>query len=280
MSADTEPKTRQGAWKRAVPGLIALGSALVQIFWPLGGSKDGHTKAQPADVSPSSEPADGHPPADSTAGGTGGNSAGNSAIEPPTRGLWFEKHWRVLLFLLATPCALVFGWLASVPDTPTTPGGMLALEFPGTRSGALAALALLDQDNASGRRAVTKALWWDFGLILSYTVALWLATEWAVKRRFPRRATGEARPAPGMVDRFAIIAPIVAGLFDVLENVSLFALLESSNVLAGLLASATTTFACTKFTLLAFVVLYLGRSLVIIAWPESTRVSEPNRRLP
>ena len=177
----------------------------------------------------------------------------------------------MLLFLLTTPLAVYFAWLANITDTPTTPGGMLALEFPGTRSGALAALALLDQaagvPGAVGRSAVTNALLWDFGLIVCYSIALWLATQWAVQRRFTSNGTASTIPVRRMVDRFAILAPFVAGAFDALENVLLFAFLNWSEGkhLAGVLASAITAFACAKFTLLVFVMLYLACSFVIIA---------------
>lgn len=182
-----------------------------------------------------------------------------------------------LLWALAFGGAIAFGSKAMVADTPTTPGGMFALEFPGNRSGVQAALALLDAAptlgaDAIGRDEVRRALYWDFGFIGCYTLMGCLGMAVVVRRRFagePPDETGESAPS-WLVAQAAVIAPIVAGAFDVIENAALLTILDThvcgpcEN--AGLLGSITTLAALAKWALCAFVAAYLLYSLSIVTW--------------
>ena len=181
-----------------------------------------------------------------------------------------QEPGKTFALALAVALALACAPASWIPQSPTTPDGLLGLEFPGTRGGALGALALLD-DAASlrvtiDRAAVKRALYFDYGLIVGYAVALYLIVGWLVRRRVaivsPNRTS--------LPDRFAGWAPVFAAAFDVGENLSLWGLLQlhAPYPAAGLLASLTTLCAICKFTLLVFVGLYAIRAVFSRPRPE------------
>lgn len=155
---------------------------------------------------------------------------------------------------------------------------MLALEFPGPRSGVLAALALLDsapslEPPGIGRTEVRSALYWDFAFIACYAATGCFAMFLVVQRRFARETSPESKEsgASWLVAQAAIVAPIVAGAFDIIENVALLSILDKSVcgpscVNGGLLGSITTLGALFKWTLAVFATAYLIYSLSFVFW--------------
>lgn len=211
-------------------------------------------------------------------GDTSTNQAGEGVpgqpSRPPKGGSRGRKWLTALLFILGLFCAGYCGWKAYVPDTPTTPGGMLALEFPGPRSGVLAALGLLDAakqlgEDAVGRGKVRTALYWDYGFIACYTTTGCFAIFWVVRRRFKALPESEGTGPSWLVAQAAIVAPIVAGAFDIVENVALLSILDEEVcgklcANAGLLGSITTLGALFKWTLAVFATAYLVYSLFFV----------------
>lgn len=191
--------------------------------------------------------------------------------------LW-ARYDDLCVFVVALVLAGVFGAAAMVPDSPTTPGGMLALELPGTRSSALSMLERLRAAEAAGvgigTHAVSQALWADCGFIAAYACLLSLALKWVAARRFSPGNDDNGKPPPPserMVDRFAAWSPWVAGGFDYLENAGLWLLIhatkvDGSGLPVGALASLTTIAALCKWTVLTFIAIYFTRLLVVLWW--------------
>jgi len=190
---------------------------------------------------------------------------------------WWVQHQEMLLFVFALIGAAYFGRLASVPESPTTPGGMLALELPGTRSNALSMIALLREGVAAngdiGEGQVIRALTMDFFFVAYYVLVLWLAMKWAIQRYFKpgHDNNGPGSPSLRLVDRFAGWSPLVAGAFDYLENIFLLLLLRwaspnGAGAFVGGLASLTTLASVCKWTVLMFILIYLARLLVLLWW--------------
>jgi hypothetical protein len=192
----------------------------------------------------------------------------NDAARPsaPAPSGWHKlPAW--LPWVLALALVVGFGRHAGVPVSPSTPGGIIALELPGGRAGALALRSLLAQADATGgvtAADVTRAVLADYGFIPGYVGLLWLVLRASVRAR---RAGGLA--AATRVDRVALLAPWVAGALDVVENLLLLLVvnMEASGIL-GALASALTTVSLGKWTLLVFVATYLPSLAVPIvrAW--------------
>lgn len=158
----------------------------------------------------------------------------------------------------AVALLVVCGPRAWIGSTATTPDGILGLQFAGTRSGAIGALTLLDEagelPGTVGRGAVQTSLRFDAAFIVGYAVLLYLIMRVLAERRTQSHRDGK----PRLVDRFAPFAPMVAGVFNGIEDVALAGQLQMHPPFPGVgpVASVTTVFATLKFSLLAFCLLY------------------------
>jgi len=94
---------------------------------------------------------------------------------------------------------------------------------------------------------------------------------WGIRRRFDI-AGKEDWTGLRWVDRFARQAPLIAGVFDYIENLSLLMLLHGGATAkgggswVGLLASLTTVASLIKWTLLTFIAIYFVRMLMLLWW--------------
>ena len=172
---------------------------------------------------------------------------------------WAGSPW---IFLLCWAIAVVIGvlHLAALPTTFTTPSG-LELELPGTADGALAVLRAFD--DAGALTAARVAIYWDFLLILSYSVGFATLLEWLAARD-----PDHADPLIG----YAAWGALLAGMCDVMENGAMLFMLsqyDTSQPSLGLIAFLGTLASLLKWTLLSAVAGYtaweiaksIGRSM-------------------
>lgn len=160
---------------------------------------------------------------------------------------WARSGW-IILACLAT--FVLVAKFAKLPTTPATPNG-LELEIPGTADGALAIMrALVDTDPHNLDHA-RSAIFWDFLLILSYSIGLATLLEWLATRD-----PDNTDPLIG----YAAWGALLAGAADIIENLSMLTLISKyehdPQVNLGFPALVSTIASLTKWTLLCAVVGY------------------------
>jgi len=171
---------------------------------------------------------------------------------------WITSPW---IIVGCAGIAAAVAHLAGLPTTPTMPSG-LELELPGTADGALGILRALDDAGLRGQ--ATKAIGYDFLLILSYSIGLAALIEWVAAR--------DPAHADALVP-YAAWGAILAGLCDVGENSAMLTLLhlypDTSHL--GLVALLGTLASLTKWTLVFAVVGYA-------AWEVAKSIARTLRR--
>jgi hypothetical protein len=180
---------------------------------------------------------------------------------------WARSPWVFVVCLLVV-VGLFVSKLPQLPSTPTTPSG-LELELPGTADGALAVLRAFD--DAGVLASARVAIYWDFLLILAYSIGLASLLEWVAAR--DRR--------PDALIGYAAWGALLAGACDVLENCGMLFTLSiypTPSALFSLAALLGTLASLAKWTLLCAIV---GYAVWEIPWslgrpsPRDTPIAEP-----
>jgi hypothetical protein len=182
-------------------------------------------------------------------------------------GDWLRSHGLDLASNVVLGAALIVSAvLASIPPSDVLPQGVLTLEFVGTRSHAVALQQLI---HAAGMHPVVlHAIQADFCLIALYAFILWSV----IGALDARVVKGEA--APRLVHRVARWTPVLAGAFDIVENLGILAIVGQWFQNVGLLATVTTFAAAMKWTLLLYAFAYLA--MASVAWVR--QVFDAHRR--
>jgi hypothetical protein len=189
-------------------------------------------------------------------------------LSPNGRYGWMRSGW------IPIGCLLVVGAvfrLTQLPVTLTTPSG-LELELPGTADGALAVLRAFE-DAGVLSRAVT-AIYWDFLLILAYSIGLATFLEWLAAR--------DRRDRDALIG-YAGWGALLAGACDMLEDSAMLLMLGQyprPSAAFALAAVFGTLVSLGKWTLLCAVIGYaswevaksIGRGF---GAPKPTAIAEP-----